>query len=84
MRKLDEMHLEHPFMGARILGDQLDRQGEKVGRKKVSRLMKRMGIEAVYRKPRTSRKHPEHEVYPYLLHGERIEQANQVWRNNFV
>jgi len=79
MRKLDELHLEYPFMGVRMLRDQLDMQGVEVGRKKVGRLMKRMGVEAVYRKPRTSRKHPDHEIYPYLLRGKKIDQANQVW-----
>jgi len=79
MRQIDELHLEHPFMGARMLRDQLSRMGFKVGRKHVSMLMKKMGIEALYRKPRTSKKHPEHAVYPYLLRGKVINRANQVW-----
>jgi len=79
MRQIDELHLEHPFMGARMLRDQLSRMGFKVGRKHVSTLMKKMGIEALYRKPRTSKKHPEHAVYPYLLRGKVINRANQVW-----
>ena len=79
MRRIDELHLEHPFMGARMLRDQLNREGFKVGRKHVGTLMKRMGIEALYRKPGTSKKHPGHEIHPYLLRGLNINRANQVW-----
>lgn len=79
MRRIDALHLEHPFMGSRMLCDQLKRQGYDVGRKHISTLMKRMGIEALYRKPGTSKKNPGHAVYPYLLRGLRIERANQVW-----
>ena len=79
MRHIDKLHLEHPFMGARMLRDQLNRAGINVGRRHVSTLMKRMGIEALYRKPRTSKKHPGHTIYPYLLRGKTIIQANQVW-----
>ena len=75
MRRIDQLHLEHPFMGARMLRDQLNREG----RKHVGTLMKRMGIEALYRKPGTSKKHPGHEIYPYLLRGLAINRANQVW-----
>ena len=77
MRRIDELHLEHPFMGARMLRDQLDREGFKVGRKHVGTLMERMGIEALYRKPSTSKKHPGHEIYPYLLRGLAINRANR-------
>jgi putative transposase len=69
MRRLDELHLEHPFMGARMLRDQLSREGFDVGRKHVGTLMKRMGMAALYRKPGTSTKYPGHDVYPYLLRG---------------
>jgi putative transposase len=79
MRRLDEIHLEHPFMGARMLRDQLNREGFDVGRKHVGTLMKRMGMAALYRKPGTSTKHPGHDVYPYLLRGLTINRANQVW-----
>ena len=79
MRRIDELHLEHPFAGARMLRDLLSREGVKVGRKHVATLMARMGVEALYRKPNTSRKHPAHKVYPYLLRGMRIDRANQVW-----
>jgi putative transposase len=79
MRRLDALHLEHPFMGARMLRDQLNREGFTVGRKHVSTLMARMGMEALYRKPGTSTKHPGHDVYPYLLRSLIINRANQVW-----
>jgi putative transposase len=79
MRRLDEVHLEHPFMGARMLRDQLNREGFDVGRKHVGTLMKRMGMAALYRKPGTSTKHPGHDVFPYLLRGLTINRANQVW-----
>jgi putative transposase len=79
MRHIDELHLEHPFMGARMLRDQLNREGFDVGRKHVGTLMKRMGIEALYKKPNTSKKHPGHKIYPYLLRDLVIEEANQVW-----
>ena len=79
MRRIDELHLEHPFMGARMLQDQLNRAGLAVGRKHVGTLMKRMGVEALYRKPVTSKKHPGHKTSPYLLRGLTINRANQVW-----
>jgi putative transposase len=79
MRRIDELHLEHPFMGARMLRDQLQRMGYTIGRKHAGTLMKRMGIAALYRKPGTSKKHPGHEIYPYLLRGLNIQRANQVW-----
>jgi putative transposase len=79
MRRIDELHLEHPFAGSRMLRDLLRREGTEVGRRHVGTLMRRMGIEALYRKPNTSRKHPAHPVYPYLLRGLQIGRANQVW-----
>jgi putative transposase len=79
MHRLDELHLEHPFMGARMLRDQLNRSGIQVGRRRVGTLMKRMGIAALYRQPGTSKKHPGHTIYPYLLRGMTINRANQVW-----
>ena len=79
MRRIDELHLEHPFMGARMLRDQLDRAGIKVGRRHVCTVMKHMGIEALYRKPGTSKKRPGHTIYPYLLRGMTINRTNQVW-----
>ena len=79
MRRIDELHLEHPYAGARMLRDMLEREGIKVGRKHVRTLMWRMGIEALYRKPNTSRRHPGHKVYPYLLRGLTITRPDHVW-----
>jgi putative transposase len=79
MRRIDELHLELPFAGARMLRDLLRQEGHEVGRKHVSTLMKRMGIEALYRRPNTSRKHPQHPVYPYLLRHLPVTRVNQVW-----
>jgi putative transposase len=79
MRRIDELHLNHPFAGARMLRDLLDQEGLKVGRRHVSTLMKKMGIEALYRRPNTSRKHPQNPVFPYLLRGLEITRANHVW-----
>jgi putative transposase len=79
MRRIDELHLELPFAGARMLRDLLRQEGYPVGRKHVGTLMARMGIEALYRKKNTSQRHPAHAVYPYLLRGLAIERPNQVW-----
>jgi putative transposase len=79
MRRIDELHLEHPFAGSRMLRDFLRLQGVQVGRRHVGTLMRRMGIQALYRKPNTSKKHPAHPVFPYALRGLAIERANQVW-----
>jgi putative transposase len=79
MRRIDELHLEHPFAGARMLTRMLRREGFTVGRKHVGTLMKRMGIEALYRKPNTSRKHAVHKIWPYLLRNRRVDRSNQVW-----
>ena len=79
MRRIDELHLNHPFAGTRMLRDFLALEGIPVGRRHVSTLMRKMGIEALYRRPNTSRKHPSHPVFPYLLRGLEIRQANQVW-----
>lgn len=79
MRRLDELHLDYPFAGSRMLRDLLRSEGLVAGRRHVRTLMHRMGIEALYRKPNTSKKHPGHKVYPYLLRGLQIDRANQVW-----
>lgn len=79
MNRIDELHLEHPFMGARMLRDQLILDGFAVGRKHVGNVMKRMGVAALYQKPGTSKRHPGHTIYPYLLRGMTIQRANQVW-----
>ena len=79
MRRIDELHLEHPFAGSRMLRDLLQREGFAVGRKHVATLMHKMGIEALYQKPRTSGRDREHPVFAYLLRGMTIERPNQVW-----
>ena len=79
MNRIDRLHLELLFAGARMLRDLLRQEGYKVGRKHVATLMKRMGIEALYRKPRTTKRHPGHKVYPYLLRNLPVTRANQVW-----
>jgi putative transposase len=79
MRRIDESHLEHPFMGARMLRDQLNRQGLAVGRRHVRTLMLRMGIDALAPQPGTSQAAPGHKVYPYLLRKLAITRSNQVW-----
>jgi putative transposase len=79
MRQIDALHLDHPFAGARMLRDLLRQDGYAVGRKHVATLMRIMGIEALYRKTNTSRRHPEHWIYPYLLRGLIIDRPNQVW-----
>ena len=79
MRRIDELHLEHPFMGARMLRRQLQRQGIHVGRRHLGTLMARMGIEALCPQPGTSKRQPQHKVYPYLLGKVAIRRANQVW-----
>jgi len=79
MRRLDELHLEHPFMGARMLRDQLAREGIHTGRRHIRTLMRRMGVEALAPQPGTSQAAPGHKVYPYLLRGLAITRANQVW-----
>jgi putative transposase len=79
MRRIDELHLHHPFAGARMLRDLLGQEGFIVGRRHVGTLMQKMGIEALYRRPNTSRKHPQQPVFPYLLRGLEITRANHVW-----
>ncbi len=79
MRRIDELHLELPFAGSRMLRDLLNQEGIALGRKHVATLMRQMGIEALYRKPDTSRRHPGHTVYPYLLRGLKIDRPNPVW-----
>ena len=79
MHWIDKLHLAHPFAGARMLRDLLRRDGHAIGRRHVATLMRRMGIEAVYRKPHTSQRHPAHQVYPYLLRDLEIIRPNHVW-----
>jgi putative transposase len=79
MGLIDRLHLEKPFYGARKIAVVLSRSGHKVGRKRVTRLMRLMGIETIYRKPNLSRRHPQHKIYPYLLRNMTIERVHQVW-----
>ena len=79
MRRIDKLYLECPFYGSRQMMRHLAREGVAVGRHRVRRLMRLLGIEAIYRKPRTTVANPEHRVYPYLLRGVTIERSNQVW-----
>ena len=79
MRRIDELHLEHPFMGARMLRRQLIRAGIRAGRRHIATLMRRMGIAALAPQPGTSKAQPGHKIYPYLLRQLAIKRANQVW-----
>jgi putative transposase len=79
MRLIDEVFLETPWYGSRQMARHLRRQGDTVGRKRVRRLMARMGLAAIYQQPRTTVRYPEHRTYPYLLRGLRIERPDQVW-----
>ena len=79
MRRIDELHLEFPFAGSRMLRGLLAAEGSRVGRRHVKTLMRRMGIEALYRRPRTTKPEPGHKIYPYLLRGLEIARPNQVW-----
>jgi len=79
MRRLDRLHLEFPFAGSRMLQGLLVAEGSKIGRRHVRTLMRRMGIEALYRRPRTTKPEPGHKIYPYLLRGMAIARPNQVW-----
>ena len=84
MRTIDELYLQNPSYGSRSIRRQLKRQGNKVNRKRIQRLMRLMGIEAVYPKPRTSRPHPQHKIYPYLLRDLTINRPNQVWATDIT
>jgi putative transposase len=84
MRRLDELHLQHPHAGSRMLKDLLAAEGSKVGRRHVRTLMERMGIEAVYCRPRTSKPAPGHKIFPYLLRGLTIDRSNQVWASDIT
>ena len=79
MRRLDRLHLEFPFAGSRMLRGLLASEGCKIGRRHVKTLMRRMGIAALYRHPRTTKPEPGHKIYPYLLRGIEVTRPNQVW-----
>jgi len=84
MRHIDELHLNYPFAGSRMLRDMLWLKGIKVGRQHVATLMARMGIHALYREPKTSVPHPAHKIYPYLLKGLTIDRPNQCWATDIT
>ena len=79
MRRIDELHLDYPFAGSRMLRDLLRAEGVSIGRALVTTMMRRMGIEALYRRPNTSKPEPGHKIFPYLLRGLKIDRPNQVW-----
>jgi putative transposase len=79
MRRMDELHLDLPFAGSRMLRDLLNAEGARIGRRHVATLMRRMGIEAIYRRPETSEPAPGHKVYPYLLRDLPVTRPDQVW-----
>jgi len=79
MRLIDEIHLKYPDYGSRRIQDELEDLGHDVGRDHIVTLMRKMGIEAVYQKPRLSKPHPAHKIYPYLLRNKEIVRANHVW-----
>jgi putative transposase len=79
MRRIDELHLQHPFAGSRMLRDLLRGEGVQIGRQRVITMMRRMEIEAIYRRPNTSKPAPGHRIYPYLLRGLAVDRPNQVW-----
>lgn len=84
MRWMDEIHVKRPFLGVRRITDELRDSGCRVNRKRVWRLMKNMGLQAIYPKPNTSQKHPHHKVYPYLLRNLTIDRSNQVWATDIT
>ena len=84
MKRIDELHLELPFAGSRMLRDLLALEGTRAGRHRIRRLMRIMGIEALYQKKNTSARHPEHSVYPYLLRNLVIDKPNQVWASDIT
>jgi putative transposase len=84
MHRMDELHLDYPFAGSRLLRDMLNDEGYKVGRLRVTSLMKRMGIAAVYRRPNTSKPTPGHKIYPYLLRNLPVTRPNQVWATDIT
>ncbi len=84
MRRLDELFMAHPFYGSRQMVRHLRREGVRVGRQRVRRLMRLMGLQAIYQAPRTSRRHPTHRVYPYLLKGVAIERPGHVWSSDIT
>jgi len=84
MRRIDELHLNYPFAGSRMMRAFLNREGVSIGRRHVAALMKRMGLEAIYRRPNTSKPASGHKIYPYMLRGVKVERPNQVWATDIT
>jgi len=84
MRRIDELHMDLPFAGSRMLRDLLGAEGVKVGRLHVATLMKKMGVAAIYRRPNTSKPEPGHKIYPYLLRKLAVTRPNQVWATDIT
>ena len=84
MRRIDELHMDFPFAGSRMLRDLLGAEGVKVGRLHVATLMKKMGVAAIYRRPNTSKPEPGHKIYPYLLRKLAVTRPNQVWASDIT
>jgi putative transposase len=84
MKQIDRIHMAKPFLGSRRIVDALDDMGERVNRKRVSRLMRLMGIQAIHPGPKTSQSNPQHKIYPYLLRNLNIDRANQVWASDIT
>jgi putative transposase len=84
MRRMDELHLEFPFAGSRMLRDLLRQEGIRIGRQHVATLMKKMAIEALYRRPNTSKPTPGHKIYPYLLRNLTVTRPNQAWATDIT
>ena len=84
MRRMDELHLEFPFAGSRMLRDLLAAEASKIGRRHTSTLMGILGIEAIYRRPNTTKPAPGHKIHPYLLRGLKIDRPNQVWATDIT
>ncbi len=84
MRLIDEIHLNRPFLGVRRMTDAVRDEGYYVNHKRVGRLMRKMGIEAIYPKPNLSKSNPQHKIYPYLLRGLKIDKPNQVWATDIT
>jgi len=84
MKRIDRIHMAKPFLGSRRIVDVLEDQRQIVNRKRASRLMRLMGIQAIYPGPKTSQPHPQHKIYPYLLRNLNINRANQVWASDLT
>ena len=84
MARIDRLFLEMPYYGSRKIRKALRLEGYPVGRKRVQRLMRKLGLQAIYQKPNTSKPHPEHRIYPYLLRGLKIDRPNQVWATDIT